>query len=105
MGRIDGNSELENKFLKLLYETKRKLPDQAQIQLKDYYCMPDFYYNPNICIFCDGSVHDTDKIATEDSRVRRELREKGYRVISIRYDRDLEDQVAQYSDVFGEGGQ
>lgn len=31
----------------------------------------------------------------------RELKDKGYRVVVMRYDRDLEEQVAAYRDVFG----
>jgi hypothetical protein len=37
----------------------------------------------------------------EDSRTG--LREKGYRVIVIRYDKDLEEQIRVYPDVFGRG--
>jgi hypothetical protein len=35
--------------------------------------------------------------------LRAQLRELGYGVVVVRYDRDLEEQVAEHTDVFGEG--
>jgi hypothetical protein len=37
--------------------------------------------------------------------VRADLGDRGYRVVVIRYDRDLEEQVGAYRDVFGEGSE
>ena len=67
-------------------------------------CVADFFYDPNICVFCDGSVHDEPTQQTLDSQIRRDLRAHGYRVIVIRYDRDLEEQIRSYPDVFGISG-
>jgi len=97
----DTRSELERKFIDHLYQTKRRLPDEGQKFLKDYYSNPDFFYEPNICIFCDGSVHDEPKQREKDRITRQELKDRGYRVIVIRYDKDIEEQVRLYPDVFG----
>jgi very-short-patch-repair endonuclease len=94
---------LERRFLDHTFQTKRRLPDDAQKPLDGYYCIPDFYYEPNVCVFCDGSVHDEPQQAEKDRFVRQELKELGYRVVPIRYDRDLEEQILEYVDVFGEG--
>ncbi len=99
----DSRSELERRFLDHLYGTRRRLPDDAQRPLEDYPgTIPDFYYDRYTCIYCDGSVHDEPAQREKDEKIRRELEELGYRVIVIRYDRDLEEQVAAYPDVFGE---
>ena len=99
----DSRSELERRFIDYLYETGRRLPDEAQKQLADYPTVPDFFYAPNICVFCDGAVHDEPDQAAHDEEVRAELRDLGYRVVVIRYDRDLKEQVQAYADIFGEG--
>ena len=52
-------------------------------------------------VFCDGSVHDDPKQQEEDQKIRTDLVNKGYRVVVIRYDRALDEQVNEYQDVFG----
>jgi len=99
----DTRSELERRFLDHLYRTNRRLPDHTQRELADYYCRPDFFYvERNAAVFCDGSVHDDPKQAEEDRKIRQDLEDLGYRVIAIRYDRDLEEQIAAFPDVFGQ---
>ena len=100
--RTDPASELERRFLEHLYRTGRRLPDHAQPHLVDYPARPDFYYEAaRACVFCDGAVHDRPEVQAEDRRVRADLEDLGYRVVVIRYDRDLEEQVQGYPDVFG----
>ncbi len=98
----DTRSQLERDLLDLLYRTNRRLPDLAQANLADYYCCPDFYYGERrACVFCDGSVHDGRVAEAEDTRVRGDLEDLGYRVVVIRYDQELEGQVLRFPDVFG----
>lgn len=101
--QTDPRSELERLFLKRIYETKRLLPDEAQIKLGDYYSQPDFVYSSNILIFCDGSVHDKPDQMRVDEDSRNGLRDKGYRIIVIRYDQNLEEQLKSHKDIFGRG--
>lgn len=98
----DSRSDLERRFIEHLNKTERRLPDEAQRRLADFYAAPDFYYEPNVCVFCDGSVHDDPAQKAKDETLRRQLKEY-YRVVVIRYDRDLEEQITQYQDIFGKG--
>ncbi|GAB4273659.1 MAG: DEAD/DEAH box helicase [Candidatus Promineifilaceae bacterium] len=99
--QTDPASDLEREFLDYLVQTGRRLPDAAQVQLADAHSQPDFFYEPNICVFCDGSVHDKPQQKALDAKIRQDLRGLGYRVIVYRYDDDLEALCQQYPDVFG----
>jgi very-short-patch-repair endonuclease len=100
----DSRSEIEKRFLERLYVTRRELPDEAQKQLKDVPTIPDFYYaGTQACVYCDGAVHDQSGQCLKDDEIRRRLREAGYRVVVVRYDRDLEEQLRTYKEVFGSG--
>jgi len=100
---VDPRSELERKFLEALAEGGYRLPDDAQKSISEPRCVVDFFYDLNICVFCDGAVHDEPTQAEQDRQLRAQLLEGGYRVIVLRYDQNLQEQLARYPEVFGQG--
>ena len=97
----DSRSELERQFLKVLRDHDFRLPDEAQKEISDPRCVPDFFYRPNVCVFCDGNIHDQPEQRKRDEQIRNALKSAGYRVIVIRHDRHLLEQIRQYPEVFG----
>jgi very-short-patch-repair endonuclease len=67
----------------------------------------DFIYEREgargVSVFCDGPDHDQPGRQARDTSERATLEDLGYRVIVIRYDGNLEDQVQRNTDVFGPG--
>lgn len=96
----DPNSSTEEKFLQYLYQNGLKLPDEAQPNIPKMYVQPDFLYKPNICIFCDGTPHDTDRVQEDDTQKRKALKNAGYQVLVWYYKDSLADFVAKRPDIF-----
>jgi hypothetical protein len=103
--RTDPASSFERALLDHLYEKRLRLPDLARCTLEpEIFLQPDFYYRrgtlPGVCIFVDGPQHDRAVRAEGDRRAREALKDRGYRVLAIRSDRPLADQIAEHADVF-----
>lgn len=96
----DHNSNTEEKFLKFLYEKGIKLPDEAQPKVEAMFVRPDFYYKPNVFIFCDGTPHDDVKVKSDDIEKRKALKNAGYQVLSWYYKDSLEEFISKRPDIF-----
>ncbi len=98
---LDENSSTEVKFIKFLYSKGMKLPDIAQKNIPNIYCIPDFYYSEsNTVIFCDGSPHDREYIKQKDKEQRDALRNAGYDIVIYHYKQDLEEVINKRPDIF-----
>ncbi len=101
--RYDKNSATERELLDFLYENNYLLPDEAQVNMKDFYINADFVYqtpNGDVLVFCDGSVHDEEEVIQDDQNKRQFLRNAGYDVIEWHYTEPLEKLVERRRDVF-----
>ena len=43
----------------------------------------DFFYEPRVLVFVDGSPHYRDYVETADESKRRRLKAKGYRIVAV----------------------
>ena len=100
LGKIDKNSSTELKFLNHLYERGLRLPDDAQKRVDGIYSQPDFYYNPGIHVFCDGSPHDEPENILKDKTIRDVIRNNGEEVIVYHYKDNLDELISKRSDIF-----
>ncbi len=96
-------SGFERDFLDFLATGGYRLPDEAQKSFQQPRCIADFFYAPNVVVFCDGPYHDLPDQQRVDERVRRELVQLGYRVISVRSNQPLAAQIERFPEVFGRG--
>jgi hypothetical protein len=97
---LDANSSTEQKFINYLYKNGLKLPDEAQKKVPGIYCQPDFYYEPRIWIFCDGSPHDDPTVRARDIEQRQHIINRGDEVWSWHYSENLADKIAKRPDIF-----
>lgn len=98
--QIDGNSETERRFIEFLYKNNLRLPDSAQEKHGDIYVMPDFKYEPDTWIFCDGTPHDNPEIKEKDRKQREAILNKGEFYWEYYYKDNLEEKIKKRPDLF-----
>lgn len=98
--QMDGNSSTERTFLDHLYQQGLRLPDAAQKLFPGVYVQPDFFYEPNVWIFCDGTPHDDAALREEDHAKRQAIINAGGEVIVWHYRDNLEELIRSRGDIF-----
>ena len=86
---VQCESELERQVLYSIRERALRLPDAAQRTVFDGdepLAIADFFYEPRIVVFVDGSPHYRDYVQAADQRKRRRLKALGYRVVVVQVD-------------------
>lgn len=97
---MDPNSSTEAKFLKHLYDNGLRLPDAAQKTVDGLYIQPDFYYEPRIWVFCDGTPHNDPATQADDKLKRQAIRARGDEVVVYYYQDDLARLTTERNDIF-----
>lgn len=97
---LDPNSSTERTFIKYLYDNGLRLPSAPQKRVPGIYCQPDFYYEPRIWVFCDGTPHDDPAVMARDDEQRQLIIAKGDEVWSWHYKQDLAAEIAKRPDIF-----
>ena len=97
---LDPSSSTELKFLEYLYKNGLRLPDAAQKRVEGIFVQPDFYYDPRIWVFCDGTPHDQPAVQADDEAKRQAIIAKGDEVWVYYYKDNLADKVAARPDIF-----
>lgn len=97
---LDPNSSTERKFIDHLYQNGLRLPDAAQKRVEGVYVQPDFYYEPRIWVFCDGTPHDEPAVQADDEAKRQAIIAKGDEVWVYYYRDNLTDKVSARPDIF-----
>jgi len=97
---LDPTSSTERAFVDYLYQNGLRLPDAAQKRVEGIFCQPDFFYEPRIWIFCDGTPHDNADIKADDEAKRQAIIARGDEVWVWRYREKLADKIAARPDIF-----
>ena len=98
--QIDPTSSTELKFLNFLHNNGLKMPDAAQKQVDGIYCQPDFFYEPDIWVFCDGTPHDKPEVKEKDKKQRKAILNHGDQIFIYYYKDDLAGIISKRSDIF-----
>ena len=97
---LDPSSSTERKFINYLYQNGLRLPDAAQKRVDGLYVQPDFYYEPRLWVFCDGTPHDQPAVKESDEVKRQSIMARGDEVWVYYYKDDLAGIVAARPDIF-----
>ena len=97
---IDPNSDTELPFLDHLYNNGLRLPDSAQKTVDGIYCQPDFFYEPDVWVFCDGIHHDKPEVIKRDKEQRDAILNRGDQVIVYHYKDNLAEIIGRRPDIF-----
>jgi hypothetical protein len=104
LANYDLNSATEKPLIEYLYQNNRKLPDKIQHNVQDLYVSADFVYKLSehqfALIFCDGSVHDLEKVKREDKIKRENCRLAGYEIIEWHYAEPIDEFVKRNQHIF-----
>lgn len=97
-------SELERRWLRLLFDRGHRLPSDAGKLFEQAKTRCDFFYaEHNLVVYVDGPPHDFPERAERDAKQQSAMEDLGYVVVRFRHDADWEGLIKLYPSVFGVG--
>ena len=100
LNTCDPKSAMEKDFLERLHSRGLRLPDEAQMYFPGLYCQPDFHYEPDIWVFCDGTPHDKPGVKENDEDLRQRITAKGHQALVYYYKDSFDSFIALRPDIF-----
>lgn len=100
LATYDKSSTTEKEFLEHLYSKGLRLPDKAQKRVEGVYTQTDFFYEPDIWVYCDGTPHDREEIKGRDKQIRNAIKKRGEQVWVYYYKDNLVEKIAERPDIF-----
>jgi len=97
-------SKLEEKWVRLVYDTNRALPTHGQHYLKVCQTRPDFFYaDKRVAIYVDGPPHDHDEVIESDEEIEAKLASVGVLFVRFHHAEDWRAKLDEFPDIFGAG--
>lgn len=98
------DTQLERDFLAVLDEGGYRLPDDAQVRMRDAGTKPDFVYrDAHTVVYIDGPSHDFPDRALRDQDQQTELEDRGWLVLRFGIRDDWNAIIAANPGTFGTG--
>lgn len=96
------DSQLERKWLDMVYKAGLKLPSHSQENMRNLYAKPDFEYREEMAvIFIDGPVHDQQSTKVLDDDRTNQILDAGYRILRFHHAEDWPSLFRANPDIFG----
>ncbi|MCS7020912.1 MAG: DEAD/DEAH box helicase [Gemmataceae bacterium] len=94
-------SESARQLLEFLAQNHYRLPDEVHKVISEPRCIADFFYHPNVVVLCADPSSNWGDRPDDQTQWRARFIAHGFRVIILRRDQDLQQQLQQYPEVFG----
>jgi ATP-dependent helicase YprA (DUF1998 family)/very-short-patch-repair endonuclease len=98
------DSELERQWVDHLHSGRFRLPDRAQVLVREAGTRPDFVYaDASVAVYIDGPHHLHPERVARDAAQTDAMRDLGWRVVRFGHLDDWPAIIERYRNVFGDG--
>lgn len=95
------DSELERKWLSVVYERGYRMPDDAQERFEEAGTRADFSYRTQrVVVMIDGPLHDDPTRKSKDARIDEALEDRGFTVLRFLHGADWDSVFQKWAQLF-----